>query len=724
MEIRLLPVSLNLAILFFITSCEHIDTYFTTSTESIESSVVEQDTPPQNEWAAPTQSTEVTESKGLAMNQDVSERQPRQQIIELGNGQFIADPNQPVQSSTQNSDGDITLNFQETDIREFIKVILSDVLSENYLIDPKVNGTVTIETPNPLNKQDLFPLLENILSINNAAITKVDGIYRILPKQDIVSGNLSPSTKNSAAKAGYGVRIIPLQFISAQEMQIILEPFVADKASIRVDKQRNLLMISGTPQEINNIQETIDVFDVDWLRGMSVGLYPLDYVDPKSLTAELDSVLKGVQGSDQELLGGLIRIVPIERLNSILLISPTTSALREAELWLYRLDRPGDHVGQRLYVYNVQNAKAIELADILNNIFSSDQTTAIRREAELAPGLTPVEVTQQAALQTTENPSLPITPPSKSDSGLSITTNSQIEIIADDVRNALVILASSQDYQMIEAAISKLDIVPLQVLIEASIIEVTLNDDLRYGVEWFFKNGIGEKSGNGVLDVADAGIGAIAPGFSYTIIDSAAGVRFALNAIESKTTIDVVSSPSLMVLDNKEANINVGDQIPIPTRQSVSNIDPNSPTVNEIEFRDTGISLTVKPRVNESGLVTMEVSQEVSDAQTTTTSGLDAPTIRQREIQSTVAVYSGETIVLGGLIRDSQNFGNDGIPFLHTIPIIGKLFGRTSHENRRTELLVLITPTVVRDRKEARDITDEFRRKLKGLRPVKNEAGS
>ena len=299
-----------------------------------------------------------------------------------------------------------------------------------------------------------------------------------------------------------------------------------------------------------------------------------------------------------------------------------------------------------------------------------------------------------------------------------------VEIIADDTRNALVILATPQDYKMVLAALQKLDVVPLQVLIEASIIEVTLTDDLNYGVEWFFKNNFdSEHSGKGTLDSNVANIGGLAgaiPGFSYTIIDSAANVRIALNALASQSDLNVLSSPSLMVLDNQTAKINIGDEIPIPSRQSVSNIDPAAPTVNEIQYKTTGVILEVTPRVNNSGLVTMEIKQEVSNAVDTDSSGIDAPTIQQRQIESTVAINSGETIVLGGLIKNQDTNSESGIPGLYKIPVIGKLFGSTKDETLRTELLVLITPRVIRNYDDARTITDEFRHKLKRIPPIAN----
>jgi general secretion pathway protein D len=649
-------------------------------------------------------------------------------IVEIGTGQYISpsaftlDTKLTATGKKEDpEEGDITLNFQGTDIREFIKVILGDVLNYNYVIDQQVGGTVTIDTAIPLQEEELFPLLEKVLAMNNAAIIKSDGVYNILPKSKVVRGNLVPTTTTTQTGSGYSVRIIPLTFIAALEMQKILEPFVPEGGEIRVDKRRNLLILGGTANELNALQETIEIFDVDWMRGMSIGLTPLEYVDPKTLKTELDSILVGAEGSAKdELLDGLVRTIAIERLNSILLISATPTALYEAEAWVERLDIPGEAVGQRLYVYNVQNAKATDLADILGNIFasSSSQSAFTPPEAQLAPGTTPVEIT--GTEREGETKPKPTGPVSVGDSGVALSSIDSIEIIADDTRNALVILATPQDYKMVLAAIQKLDVVPLQVLIEASILEVSLTDDLRYGVEWFFKNTFDDYKGLGTLDLGVPGIAALSPGFSYTIIDSAANVRIALNALAEESDVNTLASPSLMVLDNHTAKINIGDDVPYPTRSAVSSIDPAAPTVNEIAYRNTGVTLEVTPRVNSSGLVTMEIIQEVSDAEITTTSGIDAPTIKLRQIESTVAINSGETLVLGGLIAEKDDLKESGIPGLYKIPVIGKLFGQTSDLSERRELVVLITPRVVLNSTDARQITDEFRRKLRRLPPITN----
>ena len=647
----------------------------------------------------------------------------RLSLLEQGNSGFIAN-NMPEDRQSGLDSGGINLNLQDTDIREFAQVVLNDVLNENYVIDEKVGGTVTINTVKPINKETALALLEDILGMHGAAIIKKNGIYHIVPKNQ-VAGNLPPALTKQITE-GFAVRIIPLKFIAAGEMQKILEPFIAENASIRIDKKRNLVIVSGTQQEISAVQETIAIFDVDWLRGMSVGLYPLDYVTPKTMKAELETVLGALDAEeDNDVLGGLVRTVAIERLQSVLLVGSTPAALREAEIWLYRLDRPGESVNRHLFVYRVQNAKADELGSILREIFNLS-------------GRAPDEVTQTAANRTdsyygaTEGGSTAstlheqvradLTSGKGTDSaGLALPSGQSINIIADDTRNALVILATPEEYEMMRAALAKLDIVPLQVLIEASIIEVSLKDELGYGVEWFFKNNFERGNvtgGRGALDLGSPGITALSPSFSYAVLDNIDQARIALNALEQETQVNVLSSPSLMVLDNQTAYFNVGDEIPVPARQSVSNINPDSPTVNEIQFRQTGITLSVTPRVNTSGLVTMKISQEVSNAVSTTSSDIDAPTIQQRQLESTVAVHSGETLVLGGLIQETTSNAESGIPLLRRIPLLGKLFGETKEEQRRTELLVLITPRVVSDRSDVREIMEEFRQKLQGIAPA------
>jgi general secretion pathway protein D len=391
-----------------------------------------------------------------------------------------------------------------------------------------------------------------------------------------------------------------------------------------------------------------------------------------------------------------------------------------------------------LFVYHVQNGRAVDLAAVLSQVFESDVTREKAPPVELAPGLTPVTVgdapsaTAGAAPSATTPataagriPPVPVVPvptssprqSTRAGEGLTLAPSPSLRIIADEVNNALLVKATTQEYKLVQAALRQLDIVPLQVLIEATIAEITLTDELEYGLQWFFKNRHGNgKTGNVTLDVAPAGIGAIAPGFSYALTDAAGMVRAVLNTLAAESRVNILSSPSLMVLNNQTATINVGDEVPVTTQQQQATAGAST-IVNNIEFRDTGVLLTVTPRVNAGGLVTMEVEQEVSNVAAGTGNSL-TPTIQQRKITSTVAVKSGDTVVLGGLIRENTSLTQSGLPVLHKLPLIGPLFGATGQEQRRTELVVLITPRAVQDRESAQRITEEFKSKMHSLQPL------
>ena len=683
---------------------------------------------PQTEHVEP-QATEKTQvsstNEDEQQNQLIEIESPvthnaQKDLVTIGTGQFTS-TQLKSKHVAKSKDGDISLNFQGVDLNAFLKVVLGDVLALNYSVDDEVTGKVTIQTSTPITPEELLPITESILDMNDAALLVDGNFYRVVPKQKALKGQLSPSLQ--LAKNGQSMQVVPLKYIAAAEMNKILLPMTNDNTIVQTDIKRNLLIISASKDELDNMMAMVQLFDVDWIKGMSVGLFTLQNSKSPIVKTELDTILTSFQESDETgLLNGLVRIVSIERMNAILVVSPNEQALQEVHTWITRLDLGNDQSKQRLYVYKVQNAKAVELAQVLGLIFNTESvatTSSVNeRDSQLqtatAPSTTQIELAggTAQALAKKANTSL------NKLSGKTDNTVPSIDIIADDVRNALVIRSTASDYEMIVDTIKQLDTVPLQVLIEASIIEVSLSDELNFGVEWFFKNGIGNKTGQGSLDLGDKGIGALSPSFAFTVVDSASNVRLALNALAAKSDINVLSSPSIMVLDNRTAKINVGDEIPVPTRQSVSNTTATAPTVNEIEFRSTGVTLTVTPRVNDSGLVTMELRQEVSNAVKTTSSSLDAPTIQQRAIDSVVAINSGETIVLGGLIQDSQTKNHSGIPGLYELPILGHLFGEKSNDKRRTELLVLITPRVVRDKTGARQITDEFRTKLRGIEAV------
>jgi general secretion pathway protein D len=622
--------------------------------------------------------------------------------------------------------GQVVLNFEEADLRDVATVILGETLKVNYAIDPAVTGKISIKSPRGFNNDDLLPLLESMLAANNAALVREPtGLFRVLPR-DKLKGTGSPPLApnvNSATAAGYQTRIVPLQFIAVAELEKLIKPLLSEQVSMQLDTRRNLVMLLGSATEIDKLLQTVALFDVDWLAGMSVGLFPITYAKATDIAGELNTVFG--QGGEQANSGGvtvtdgIVRFLAIERLNAILAVTPQPKYLERVEAWIARLDQAEDSEARRLFVYRVENGKATSLAGVLNQLFQDTAYPGVFPPvATVAPGSQPIELSAPA---TESSISTGIATPSpfvpQSFSPGFVGSASGVRIIADEINNALVIMATAREYAMLREALKQLDLVPLQVFVEANVVEVSLTDDLNYGVEWFFKNNFADdKGGRGLLDLGSAGLNPLVPGFSYAVVDAANRVRAIINALAAQTDVNVLSSPTLMVLNNQKATINVGDEVPVPTRQSVSNINPDAPTVNEIEYRNTGVILEVTPRVNHSGLVTMDVVQEVSDVGPPTTAGIAAPTFQQRKVKSTIAISSGNTVILGGLIRDRASIGESGLPFLGRLPLLGKLFSATTQAAARTELLVMITPRVLDDAAQAAVVAEEYREKLSRLR--------
>ncbi len=690
----------------------------------------------------------------------------------------VVGPGAPIEKPAR-KEGKYTLNFDDADLGEVAKVMLGDMLKVNYVLSPKVAGKVSLQTARPLSDDELVPTLEMLLKMNGAVLIRDKGLYRIEP--DATAPINAPGARlgvpGQPLPAGYQLRVVPLRYVGVQEMQKVLEPIMPPKAVIRADEARNILMLAGTGEELEGVLDTIRIFDVDFMRGMSVGLYPLRNVEPATIVEELDKVLGDTAKGP---LAGVIRLLPIERLNAVLAVTPQPRYLDEVEMWVERLDRYSSTRVGGIHVYRVQNVDAVELAQTLSGIFG--ETGAQRRTAgpSLSPGMTGTEIGAFGAASgegVQDGSSFGGTPgTSRSASGLgnaaggdtfggttaggvrrsgglgtasrtgmgtgissgirgrgmngaqrargpAVSEIGGMRIVADPANNALIITAKAQEYKEIEAVIKELDRVPLQVLIDASIVELSLEGQLRYGLQWLFNQGSGAyalgSTGDLTANALSTAAAAAGGGFSYALVNSAKDIRIVLNALASENKVNVISSPSLMVLNNQEAQINVGDTVPLATAQTTGLAGVgvgNQPTItSSFQYVDTGVILHVRPRVNAGGLVTLDITQEVSTPRPTTVGNTDTFIISKRSIESAVAVASGGTIALGGLIRDNQTEDLTGIPFLSKIPFIGSLFGTTTRNRTRTELVVLLTPRVVQERKDMGPITNEFKRRLTGL---------
>lgn len=601
--------------------------------------------------------------------------------------------------------GELTLSFEGADLREVVKTILSDILKESYIMDPRVGGTITLHTKRPIPRVAVLPTLETVLRMNGAVLLRQeDGVYQIIPANLAGKGNLTPSLAEPGKPLanGYGIQVVPLKYIGAAEMVKLLEPLGVEPGAVRQDSQRNLLILSGTEPELRHMLATVDMFDVDWISGMSVGVYTLQNAEAKAVLGELEQMF-GDKGMGP--FGGAVRLVPLDRLNALLAVTPQASYLDQVGQWIERLDRSGvGDGGEQLFVYQVQNGKAESLAGLLNDVFGKKSSQGAVRPPELAPGATPVEVSSKDAGAKTPAPA----PARAADNGLTVPRD--VRVIADKDNNALLILASAADYGKIESALRKLDVVPRQVLIEVTIAEVTLTDELSFGLEWLFKSGTRTR---GHLATGDSTPGLNIPGIAYSWLSRSGEIQAFLNILATDSKLKIISSPHITVADNQKASIQVGDRVPTITQtQATTTTDT---VISSVQYLDTGVLLSVTPRVNASGLVNMEISQEISSATETLTSTIDSPTIQKRTAQSTVTVQSEETLVMAGLIREENNRGSSGVPLLSEIPIMGGLFGTNSRKETRTELIVLITPRVLHTVQQAVEVTEAYRARLSGL---------
>jgi len=578
-----------------------------------------------------------------------------------------------AQSRSQDQDADIILRFSNTPVRDVAQIILGDYLETKYTVAPDVQGQLSLNNQSGVRKQDLLPVLEALLSNIDARLISDSNGYQI------VSGaptNSAPDLSN--------LQLIPLRYIGANEFVKVLESLPVTAVAI---KAGNLVAIGGSDQQIQQAKQLARSFDVNWFSGVSIGLFPVKHTSAETLQSEVLNLI-GQEVEQQK--ASVIRLMAIQRSNTLMVIARQPELIEQVGEWIARLDHAVESGGENFFIYRVQNGRADELAALLRKMFDDTANEA------------------QDDLTTNQN-SGTTNFPGSSDKGF--------RVVADESSNSIIVSGGPEYYHAVRQAMKQLDSTPQQVLVEARIMELTLNDDLQYGLEWFLNGSRASSNTSATLDFGRAGLNAVQPGFSY-IIERAGEVRAALNGLADDSRLKVLSSPSLMVLNNRTASILVGDEVPIPTRQVVSTIDPDAPTVNEIEYRNTGILLVVTPRVNSGGMVTMEISQEVSGVVNNTVSEIDAPTIQQRRVNSTVSIRSGQTVVLGGLIREQNSLREAGVPLLKNIPGVGKLFSTTRNAAQRTELVVLITPQVITAGPDSHDITEEYRQKFLGLKPI------
>ncbi len=650
-----------------------------------------------------------------------------------------ATPGVDGRASPAPAGGDIVLDFVDTDIREVAAQILGNLLRLNYTVDAAVRGTATLRTATPLSRGQLLPVLQTLLAQNGASLVQDGAVYRVLP---------------SARATGSGATVVPLRYAAADDLARVLQPFISGGGSLIADPGRNALIVSGDPIVTDTLQRLIASFDVNLLAGQSYALFPVATGDARDFAQALQEAFRAQAGGS---LGGVVRIVPMQRINAVLVVSPQSRYIEDIRRTFTLVERARRQTVRGWHVYYLQNSRSNDTAYVLQQAFTPRNVTAQPTLRETGGALGPGRQSRQLSggglrsatlgqgqvgggrqgqldgrgmagasaggllgaepgqvARTVEaNPLLGGLDPSETAG-----TPDDMRIISSPQNNALLIYGTRQELDTVEATLRKLDILPLQVRIDATIAEVTLNDTLRYGTQFFFKSG----GLNGALSFGSATT--FASGFPGFVLNAQNG-DVAISALQAVTEVNVLSSPQLLVMDNETARLQVGNIIPYLTQSAQSTFAPGAPVVNSVDYRETGVIMEVTPRVNSGGLVILDIVQEVSDVDPAgpTTPGINSPTFQERSVRSRVVVQDGQTIGLAGLIRDSASRGNSGLPWLKDIPLLGVLAGRQDNTRARTELIVLITPYVIQNQRDARMLTDDLQDALPNAAAVPGRVG-
>ncbi len=590
----------------------------------------------------------------------------------------------------------VSLQFVNAPAADVARTVIADVLGRTVSVSSGVTGAVTLSAPDPVPASEALQALETVLAESGLALLRVKDGFLLTTLEG--ASEESAAVNRPGAAVGYGVAFAPVRYAAPSELATLIEPFISDRLTMTPDDARGAIILKGPQSDIATAIEAIETFDTPQLTDRIFGLFKLQFADAATLKTEIASVIDAATVG----AGASVDILALPRLNLLFVTARTKGSFDEARGWIERLDQPSGGDERRLRYYSVLNTSAETLADQLNAAFGG--------YSEIAAGT--VAGAGESAVQ----------PSFRAFQSAGGANNNIASISVDAPNNALIIRATDKEYREISDLLERMDVLSPQVLIEATIAEVTLNDTLGYGVRWFFENAESRVSFPGLnpggRDDNNPATSlnpfpSIVPGLNYSFASN--NVSAALDLLDSVTDVSILSAPSIMVLNNQAAHLQVGDEVPIVTQQAQSTINPDSPLVSTLQLRETGVILDVKPRINASDVVVLEITQEVSDVAPTTTSGIDSPTIQQRKFTSTVAVKNNGTIALGGLIRETYTDAETGVPFLKDLPGLGYAFKSRDVTKRRTELVIFLTPRIIRTDDDARNAINYIRREMTRL---------
>ncbi len=617
----------------------------------------------------------------------------------------VIKPVSPFHGAARGERRYVSLSFDNMDIIPVLDEILGDILEFNYVIDPAIKGTISVRIRGNYSKDELLELLNNVLDMSGLSITKArHDLYKVVRKAN--SGratNLVSLGGKRGLVPGDQIAILQLTYISASQAVNSVRSFVSSSAVIFPENITNSIIIADTKEVIEKILNIISLIDIAPFKDVEWRIFEAKNREAKDIASDLNKIFKspGIYSRSGLNKGGMY-ILPLNSVNSVLVLTRWPSFMPVVEGWFRQLDVAEEEKEPQVYVYFVQNGSAKDLVSVLNQLYGGGSSGSRR-------GKVLVRRTKKA----------------KNISGKLM---GEIEIISDDVNNAIIIKATPRDYETIARVLKEIDIVPRQVLIEVLIAEISLTKDTSYGIEWYIKNKgimLDGKGYEGVITLSngqsvsiDTALGETLAGFTYGIFREAGDLRGLLTAISSVSNVNILSSPTILSVDNQESSIEVGDDVPTLTSTQTTS---GGVTTQSVQYRNAGIILRVKPYINDRGLVRLEVTQEVSSVASESTGGITSPRFRTRKATTTLIAEDGQTIVIGGLMQNQKTKTKNGVPLLKDMPVLGKLFGSDRFEEEKTELLIAITPHVIQSRKEADDITMEFQDRVKELKKMLEE---
>jgi general secretion pathway protein D len=621
---------------------------------------------------------------------------------------------------TRDKEGDVLFNFDDADLSQVIRAF-AELLHINFIISSNIQGSVNIHMTHGVDKKSIWPIFYQILEINGLTAVKEGHFYRIIKAKEAARSQISYKISGQGPEVSpsqkFVIEIIPLKYIKASEMATLIKPFISSDGTIISHEQTNTLILVDRGSAVLKALKMVAVFDVDLFKKVGHRFYTLKYMEAEDMGTLLNSIVAGYgNGSGQD-----VKLVPIQRLNTLLVLSKNQHLLNLVDGYIHRLDVPGENVTPKIYVYHVRNGSADDLGPLVQSIFSENTViskTEGKKEEKASPvgEANPFLKTAEEMNAKEKKAGTKEKAGGGASSGLSReaqaiearggvnTLRGELKITVDNVRNALIIQALPSDYLVVKNILKQIDVMPRQVLIQVTIADITLDKSTDLGLNWSFLN-----SNLGLSPTVQITGDPTGLQYAVSFYDKWRG---ALTALAKKNKVKILSCPSVLASDNKAATIDVNTQIPVASSefqyQSGTGV-----TQTSIQYLKTGITLNVTPHISDSGMVTMDIGQKVSNQATAVKiNGTDYPEILERSVTTTLTVGQRQTIIMGGLIQDQRSNTDSGVPILNRIPFLKFLAGSHGTNDSRKELVISITPHVILNTDDVDSVTREFKRNI------------